>query len=202
MIIKKILQVSQYDQPEYVKNKILKYSEDWEYSHFSDVDILKYFDENPMDGFENIKEKFIEIKNGAHKADLFRYYYMYKHGGMFIDSDLRIETEIDNIVKDYEFISSVAEKQKRMFNGLLYVSENNAIIYECLKHLYEIDINYLDDNYHIVCEFLYNLINENSNNMSVLLYWMGGEEDPDRIFNARNELVATHFWKDGYIPND
>ena len=45
--------------------------------------------------------KYNSIKLGTHRADLFRYYYLYINGGIFIDSDAMIETDIENIIKDY-----------------------------------------------------------------------------------------------------
>ena len=47
---------------------------------------------------------------GAHKADLFRYYYLYINGGVYIDSDLMITTNIENIILNYDLVYSSRRK--------------------------------------------------------------------------------------------
>ena len=58
---------------------------DWTYLHFTDEDIVLYFREHPLPGFDHIVEKFGSITVGAHKADLFRYYFLYLNGGAYLD---------------------------------------------------------------------------------------------------------------------
>ena len=40
-------------------------------------DIIEYFKTNPLDEFPLITDVFHKLKTGAHKADLFRYYFLY-----------------------------------------------------------------------------------------------------------------------------
>jgi len=78
---------------------------DWTYIHFTDNDIITFFNNNPLDEFSNIIDKFNSIKNGAHKADLFRYYFIYIKGGVFLDSDAMFQTDINNICLNYDFFT-------------------------------------------------------------------------------------------------
>jgi hypothetical protein len=71
-MIKNIIQVSKNKQDQYVIDKILQKADGWSYINFTDKEIYDYFSKNKLKNFENIEKKFKEIKNGAHKADIFR----------------------------------------------------------------------------------------------------------------------------------
>jgi mannosyltransferase OCH1-like enzyme len=83
-------------------DKIIKKCPDWTYKHFNDEEIISFFNENYIEEFKDIVKKFNNMPTGAHKADLFRYYYLYLNGGVFIDSDAMIEVNIEDVVQDYE----------------------------------------------------------------------------------------------------
>ena len=75
-IPKFIFQTSKEPPKDYVVEMIRKLTPNWEYKHFTDTDILAYFKEKPNPEFSNITAQFHKL-TGAHKADLFRYYYIY-----------------------------------------------------------------------------------------------------------------------------
>jgi len=76
-IPKIIMQTSVHKQPEYIINIIKNKCPGWDYVHFTDDEIIKYFQENPIDELPNIIDKFKSFSKGQHKADLFRYYFLY-----------------------------------------------------------------------------------------------------------------------------
>ena len=84
------------------------------------------------------------MPTGAHKADLFRYYYLYIYGGVFIDSDLMITTNIVNIIKDYNLIT-VQGGGDGIFQGLLASTPKNKIMYDCLLDAYNINASLKDN---------------------------------------------------------
>ena len=61
-IPKVIFQTSRTKQPEYVIDLIKSRSPGWEYIHFTDDDIFKFFEENTLDDFPDMKDKFLSIK--------------------------------------------------------------------------------------------------------------------------------------------
>lgn len=137
-IPKTVFQTSKVKVDPYVVNMIMsKLTPEWEYLHFTDADILKFFKDNYVEEFKYITNKFFEIQNGAHRADLFRYYYIFVHGGVFIDSDAMIKVNIENIVKDYDFFSvNSLCVQNSIFQGLIGGTKNNEIIYKALVSAY------------------------------------------------------------------
>ena len=167
-----VVQTSKY-KPEVLKNtNIEKFAKGWDYVHFDDNEIIKFFKENPIFEFQNIEKRFYEIKRGEHRADLFRYYYIYLNGGFFIDSDFELNEHLDTVVSGYDFVSAQMKSwdssinnvtnRSRLFNGYLYATQKHPIILQALRHLYHIDLDDLgprdgsfDRRYHVVCEYLY-----------------------------------------------
>ena len=68
----------------------------WKIDWYDDERILEYFDENPLPEFPNIVDVFNSF-TGAHKSDLFRYYYLYLNGGVFCDSDLMLTGDLSEL---------------------------------------------------------------------------------------------------------
>jgi hypothetical protein len=165
-----------------------RFANGWDYAHFDDDEIIQFFKDNPIAGFENIENRFYEIKRGEHRADLFRYYYIYLNGGFFIDSDFELKENLDDVVKSYDFVTAEIKayepgvindtKRSRAFNGYMYASKpKNSIIFQCLQHLYHIDVDDLgpkdgswDTRYHIVCEHLYNVVQAYPDKSKIKMY--------------------------------
>ena len=151
-IPKVIFQTSKEKIPLYVKKMIKNKSKGWKYKYFSDEDIIQFFIDNPLKEFPKIIEKFNYFKNGAHKADLFRYYYLYIKGGVFIDSDAILNKDIESIIEDYSFVSVKSIVPNTLFNGFIATEKKNIIIYNALKKIYETKNKQLNKNYHLICK--------------------------------------------------
>ena len=54
-----------------------KLGENWTYEFYDDSDVIDFFKYNPCQEYPDIITKYNSIKKGAHRADLFRYYYIY-----------------------------------------------------------------------------------------------------------------------------
>lgn len=203
-----ILQTSKVKPSSDHSDKIMKYASGWKYLHFNDKEILDFFDKNPIPGFEGIKERFYEIPRGEHRADLFRYYFLYLYGGMFLDLDIVLLKNIDDLVSDYDFVSAKEDatdqfvfndtKRGRVFNGYMYTKAKSPIILLCLQHIYNIPISSLnadkfDNRYYHICEFLYDVCHAHNSSMNIMLYDFVGMpgEIPTMIMSGK-DVVAKH----------
>ena len=130
MSITKILFQTSITKPEkYLLDKINSFiNNDWEYYHFNDNEIIEFFKNNKLDEFPNIIEKFYSMPTGAHKADLFRYYFLYIKGGVFLDFDAMLNCNIEEITNNCSFFT-VKSACKGMFQGFIGASPKNLIIY-------------------------------------------------------------------------
>ncbi len=181
-----------------IKNNL---SSGWQYKFFDDNDVIQFFIDNPIDELPDIVNKFHSIKLGAHKADLFRYYYLYINGGFFMDSDAMLYVNIDAIVKNYDFVSVNSSCHPgTIFQGILGCSPKNDIIKQALYHAYNTTQDKLDNFYHYFCRQLY-LIVENVADQNIKLYEEKrlNHDEGDDILDG-DTLLFKHYWKHKIIP--
>jgi len=201
-IPKIIFQTAVKPPPDYVVEMIRKLSPNWEYKHFTDKDILAYFKENPNPEFSNITEQFHKL-TGAHKADLFRYFYIYNEGGVFLDSDAMIQMDINILAKDCDFFSVNSTcVDKSIFQGFIGAVPANEIIYLALKHAYEVNPADLVDNYHMLVKHLYTIIHSKKFDCTIKLFTEKCiEPDVAYSYNDANEIMLKHYHTDKVVPN-
>lgn len=193
MISKILLQKSKDKMPDYVIEMIASnLMEDWEYVNYVNGEEIKFFNDNPLDEFPDIVARFNSIEKQPHKADLFRYYYLYINGGVYLDSDAMIHDNIMNIIKEYDFVSVISFYSGSLFNGFIATIPKHPIIYEALKNMYNSNNKLLSIDYHTPGKFLYELINKNKYD-NIFLYkeymnnGIGYSYDKDRM------CIITHY---------
>jgi len=209
-IPKHVFQTSKETLPSYVKELINMYCPNWQYSHYTDKECIHFFRENPITEFPNIIEKFHSFTQGQHKADLFRYYYLYLRGGVFLDSDAMFETNINNIIQDYESVFAKSfMKNEHLFNGFIATYPRNEIIYNALKHAYNTENTMLHMNYHYLCEELLRIVlfeQKKASKQNMIIYQEYSDtvegKSVGRFKNTREETVFIHYWQNREIPSN
>ena len=196
-------QTSRNKPEQYIVDKILSKCHDWKYVHYSDEEAIEFMKLNYIEEFKDIIDKFNTIKRGEHKADLFRYYHLYITGGVFMDSDAMIETDIDDVIKDYDFFTVASTYAPgAIFQGFIGSTPGNVIIYEALKHAYSINIDELSKNYFVLCFYLNTIVENHKNNFRVYLYSERFyRNDCAEVFDtATNKTIVLHYWEHKIIP--
>ena len=174
---------------------------DWKYEFYNDENIIQFFIDNPITELPDIINKFYSFNNGAHRADLFRYYYIYVRGGVFMDSDAMLYTNIDMVVKNYDFISvNSSINPGAIFQGIIGASPGNKIIKEALFHAYNISTQILDKEYHHLCRELYNIITRDDFGYTIKLYEEKIINDSVAGIYNGEILLFKHYWHDKIIP--
>ena len=203
-IPKVIMQTSKDPPKQYIIDQFYASSPDWTYIHFDDDDILQFFQDYPLDEFGNIANKFRSIKGGAHKADLFRYYYLYIKGGVFIDSDAMIQVNMDDIVKHYEFFSANSEcNPGTIFQGFLGAVPQNDIIYRALVNAYHVDQKDLDANYFHFVKQMHTIVMGDTYDFDMTLYkeqWLIPDEVAEVYDTDSNTLLLKHYCATKTVP--
>jgi len=144
-----------------VVSLLKKQIDGYEYKFFSDEDILTFFKENPDRQYPHITEVFNSFTQGPHRADLFRYYYLYKKGGVYVDSDLMIYDPVDGIIGKNTFVCVWDVKHRgAAFNGFIGAVPGHPIIRAALKKLYLTPNRVLVKDYFAVCKDLGKIISE------------------------------------------
>lgn len=218
MIPKTILQTSKHPYPAYVqdiwKQRITK---DWTTVWFDDEGIYKFFRDNPLPEFPNIKKVFDSFKDGGHKADLFRYYYLYLNGGFFIDSDVMVSVPMEEIYStecDHIFVTADVECNRVchpyitkpiIFNGIMGCVPKSKIIYDALVDAYNTSPELLDERRLHFVAALYDIVERHKRATNILFY----EERLDRLdapysytVDVNGRTIAKHFYVGKVIPND
>jgi hypothetical protein len=203
-IPKILFQTSKCPLPLYIHDMIRYYlPEDWTYTNFIDGDEIPFFEKNPLPEFPDIGAKFRSLKRGEHRADLFRYYYLYVNGGVYMDSDAMIFQDIDEIVRDYSFISVNSWIPNMISNHILVAEKGNPIIYQALSNMYRLDFAVLENDYHYICKDLYKIYNSFQGDKSnYILFNDIKDEDGDRLVDSHGLTLFRHFWRNKEnIPN-
>jgi len=209
MVIPKIIiQTSRKENPqEYIVEMIQKRSKNWQYVHFNDRQVIQFFHDNPIPEFPNVIDKFFSFSYGEHRADLFRYYFLYLYGGVYFDTDAMIECNIDEIVKDYEYLSvNSTYFPGSIFQGFIGCIPRHPIIYKGLKDIYEIENSLLierPENFHNICRNMYQFVKDFDNQDKIKLYEeIFGDPETANVVDLQdnNKLVLKHYHIKKIIP--
>jgi hypothetical protein len=203
MIPKIIFQTSLLKQPKYVTDLIQSRCQGWKYYHFTDDEIVKFIIDNPIEEFKNSVDILKTIHTGAHRADFFRYYFLYVNGGIFLDSDAMIEQDIDLIVKFYSFFTVHSGMENNsIFNGFIGAEPKNEIIYHALKQMYIVDKNLLNSDYFFVCKNLKDIIQNVDSTKFIKKYKLFQEviySEKAVTNDENNKKILTHYYKNKII---
>ena len=203
MISKIVVQTAKDPIQPYITEKLKKYTSDaWTYMYFNDTDIKDFFNKNPLPELPKIEKLFDEL-GGAHKADLFRYYFLYVKGGVYIDSDALLTHNLDDITKDYSFFY-VKTNEEQAFNGFIGCSPKNEIMYDLLIDAYNVELDQLRSDYHLLCKNLVRIVKKYKSSTIKEFHESGGPDDPyiATVDVAKNKTILHHYCFTKIIPKD
>jgi mannosyltransferase OCH1-like enzyme len=119
-----ILQFWDSDTPEYI-TKLLKTvqtnNEDFGYALFNDVDAQAYIREHY--GQDNLTV-YESCALPSMRADLFRYYYLLREGGLYVDADFRCTRSLRPLVEK-GVAGCLYENKLGITNSMIFVRESN-----------------------------------------------------------------------------
>lgn len=132
--------ISTYHNKNIIPNKVYrnikKYAPNYKHIIYDDNDIVmflkKYY--NPK-----ILETFYKL-NGAHKADLFRYCYLYKFGGIYLDIKTELIQNIDTIFnkKNTNLYTVFSMFPGTIYQGIIATVPNMPIFEDLIKFIVQI----------------------------------------------------------------
>ena len=124
--------------PDKVFKNIKQYAPNYEYIIFDDNDIInflnKYYNKDVVDKFN--------VYKGAHKADLFRYCYLYKFGGIYIDIKTELIMNIDDIFNknDIDLYTVMNKNNKSIYQGVIASKPNNPLFLKLIDHMLSLKV--------------------------------------------------------------
>lgn len=119
--------------------KIEELYKDHNYILFSDFEMKKFI-RNEYD--ETVCHQYDNIVPTAFKSDFFRYLYMWKNGGVYLDISVEpLENVFDYFRKHYDktnyrFISSMDNGLRNgLWNGMMFAVPNSPVMYSCISQI-------------------------------------------------------------------
>jgi hypothetical protein len=174
----------------------------WTYEHYTDDDIVAFFGENPVPEFPNVIAKFFMLNYGEHRADLFRYYFLYVKGGVYMDLDAMILCPIDYIIGNADFFTvNSSYFPGTVFQGFLGSTPQHPLIYQALKDIYHCPLENLRKEFHLLCKNLYGFIQQQRTDSTLLLEEVyGGCPEEAHIIDKNRQVVLIHYHINKVIP--
>jgi hypothetical protein len=187
----------------------------WTIEWFDDDRIIQFFKDNALPEFPNIIDVFHSFKDGGHKADLFRYYYLYLNGGFFIDSDLMTHVHMNQIYSaEHDLILVFSDiscnrqhhpeiKSPIIFNGLMGCLPKNQIIYDALVNAYRTKPRLLDKQRLYFVYMLYVFSEKYRSKYKIKYFYENISHANDVIANivdANDTAIASHYFGNKVIP--
>lgn len=123
--------------PSKVYNNIKKYAPNYKHIIFDDNDIViflkKYYGPKILEAFHNLK--------GPHKADLFRYCYLYKFGGIYLDIKTELIKNIDNIFNrnNIHLYTIISRTNYTIHQGVIASVPKNSIFINLINYIVKIN---------------------------------------------------------------
>lgn len=202
MIPKIFMQTSRQKPQQYVVDMIKERCVGWTYEHYTDDDIIAFFGENLVPEFPNVIAKFFMLNYGEHRADLFRYYFLYVKGGVYMDLDAMIQCPIENIIGDADFFTvNSSYFPGTVFQGFLGATPQHPLIFEALKDIYNCPLENLRNEFHLLCKNLYGFIKEQRTEKTLLLEEVyGGCPKEAHVIDKNSQVVLIHYHIKKIIP--
>lgn len=196
MIPKTISQTGPYQSidTEYL-NKINQYAKGYEYKYFNDEDCLKFFEENPIEDYPEVSKIFNTLTiDGANRSQLFRYYYLFLKGGVYLDTDALFLVDLDRLIEGYTY-SGVKNCTFRInnrvsFDGFIACKPKHPIMSHMLKFAYEQMLGKKKIPYFFACREIYKQYSMYTDDNNCLFLY------EDRICEGCQPLRHGHLVKD------
>lgn len=127
---------SRYVTEDVKKNieKWKKLNPDFSYTYFEEREIIDFIKTNYEEKFLGV---YYRIKKGRGREDFFRYLYLYKFGGFYVDLETVIEVPVRKFISTEKEVVVVKDKNGDVFNGFIGFSRKHKILENCIENCIE-----------------------------------------------------------------
>ena len=98
----------------------------------------KNYDKDVVDTFARLK--------GAHKADLFRYCYLYTHGGIYVDIKTEFIEPLNSVFnkKDVQLYTVLSINPETIYQGIIASEPKNPMFLKLIEYMTQIHTPVID----------------------------------------------------------
>ena len=120
--------------PQKVYDNISKFGPDYKHIIFDDNEIIDFLKNNFK---KDVLKTFNHLK-GAHKADLFRYCYLYKYGGVYLDIKTELIKPLDEVFSQNFTYSVISIVRDTIYQGIISTPPGNPIFLKLIKFMVQL----------------------------------------------------------------
>lgn len=129
--------ISTYHKKNNIPNKVYKnikkFAPNYKHIIYDDEEIIEFLKKNYS---KDVLKTFHMLK-GAHKADLFRYCYLYIHGGIYLDIKTELIKNIDSIFnkKNVQLYTVLSKHKRTIYQGIIATTPKNQIFRKLIQFM-------------------------------------------------------------------
>ncbi len=172
----------------------IDYNPDFQYKHFYDIDIREFIknNSNEQDKEDKILDAFDLVIPGILKADLFKYFYLYKNGGCYFNCKMILRKSLSVIIKNDDKII-LCNDDKNLYSGIIMIEKNNNNMYNCLKECVTniLNKNKFENKYQTTGHELFNKHFKDINCTKL-------NKRGDIIYSNDNNIILNYYYKNYY----
>lgn len=201
MIPKIFVQTSEQKLESYILEQNQKKTNGYKYLHFNNQERVNFLEEYCIKLFPNIIDTYRNIYFGQHRADLFRYAFLYINGGVYLDTDCLFVENLDNFIdNNYQLITVYSAYNNAIWNGFIAAKPTCNILFKMINYICGIHPSIIQGSYqHLNC-VLYEFIDNDKN---TLLLNEEYYDHPNEILCAKKDNKILMFHYNGTkIPNN
>ena len=120
--------------PKKVYENIKEFASDYKHIIFDDTEIIDFLKKN----YRSDVLKAFNLLKGAHKADLFRYCFLYKFGGIYLDIKTELIRPINEIFNRNHTYSVISIVRDTIYQGVIASPPGNPIFLKLIKFMIQL----------------------------------------------------------------
>jgi len=108
----------------------------------------------------NVLAKYSSLNNKAHKADLFRYCYLYEYGGIYLDIKCVLFNQLKEIFEPDAMTTCLSITPKTIFQAIISIPPHHHVMKKCIQKILNTDNSEYNKNYLLITSQMYSILNE------------------------------------------
>ena len=124
--------------PDKVYKNIKKFAPEYKHIIYDDSECIQFLKKynHILHKKANLVDVFRKIPSGAHKADLFRYCYLYINGGVYLDIKIELIKPLREIFKNPNVLyTNIAANNTSIFQAIIHSPKNNPIFLDLIDYI-------------------------------------------------------------------
>ena len=131
-----------------------------------------------------VVDAFCTLKQGAHKADLFRYCVMYIAGGIYLDIKIELLQDISSLYSDSDpdsgpdpttIYTVIGGDKVHIFQGVIMAPPDQPIFLKLIDHMVA-NVEKASRDYHMFVQYFFKLIKEDASTSTITPGKITGKE--------------------------